>query len=168
MEKISTFPESVPATLTAQLNAILRLLEFIFDRKACLLPAYFIVNEILKSYPENKNYPHWSVSDLLWRFVNSFRPTAQMVTVIGRSKMLPVVEHSMHAGYLIHSWKLDQSNLRFVLKGNLPYDKELLQPQNKLLRYVLEQPYSRDMACAIVGLQKQVSKYIEGYSYGRI
>jgi len=142
-----------------QLNSVIRLIEYIFNRDTCLLPAYFIVNEILKSFPDNKRYPHWRVSELLWNFVNSFRPIAQMVTVIGRSKMLPVVEHSMHAGYLIHSWKLDQSNLRFVLKGNLPYDKELLQPQEKLLRYVLEQPYSRDMACAIVGLQKQVSCY---------
>jgi len=88
--------------------------------------------------------------------VDSFKPTAQMVTVIGRSRMLPVVEHSGHAGYLIMSWKLDPITLRFVLKGNLPYDKELLKPQDRLLRYILEQPYSRDMACAILGLQKQV------------
>ncbi|OXA45173.1 Mediator of RNA polymerase II transcription subunit 23 [Folsomia candida] len=40
-------------------------------------------------------------------------------------------------------------------QGSLPYDKELLKPQNRLLRYILEQPYSRDMACAILGLQKQ-------------
>lgn len=43
-----------------------------------------------------------------------------------------------------------------MLKGSLPYDKELLKPQDRLLRYILEQPYSRDMACAILGLQKQV------------
>jgi len=140
-----------------QLNAVIRLLHIIYDRHACLLPAYFIVNEILKNYPENRNYPHWSVSLLMADLVDSFKPVAQMVTIIGRSRMLPVVEHSGHASYSIMSWKLDPITLRFLLKGNLPYDKELLKPQDRLLRYILEQPYSRDMACAILGLQKQVA-----------
>ncbi|OXA58541.1 Mediator of RNA polymerase II transcription subunit 23 [Folsomia candida] len=164
------FPDQVPPSTLPQLNAIIRLLQHIFDRSACLLPAYFIVNEILKNYPDNRNYPphelsklpsqHWSVSLLMSQLVDSFKPTvlnptAQIVTIIGRSRMLPVVEHSGHAGYLIMSWKLDPTTLRFMLKGSLPYDKELLKPQDRLLRYILEQPYSRDMACAILGLQKQ-------------
>jgi len=72
--------------------------------------------------------------------------------------MLPVVEHSGYADHLINPWKLDPSTLKFSLKGNLPYDRELLEPQTGLLRYVLEQPYSRDMVCSMLGLQKQVSK----------
>lgn len=42
-----------------QLLALEAVMEYIFDRNACLLPAYFIVNEIQKAYPENKNWPHW-------------------------------------------------------------------------------------------------------------
>ena len=42
-----------------QLKALENVLEYIFDRNACLLPGYFIVTEIQKAYPENRNWPHW-------------------------------------------------------------------------------------------------------------
>lgn len=78
-----------------------------------------------------------------------------MVSIIGHSHMLPVVEHSGYADHLINPWRLDPATLKFSLKGNLPYDQELLKPQTGLLRHVLEQPYSRDMVCSMLGLQKQ-------------
>lgn len=90
-------------------------------------------------------------------FVESFRQTAQMVSIIGHASMLPVVEHSGYADHLVNAWKLDPITLKLSLKGNLPYDKCLLEPQTPLLRYVLEQPYSREMVCSMLGLQKQVS-----------
>ncbi len=90
-------------------------------------------------------------------FVKSFRYTAQMVSIIGHVSMLPVVEHSGYGDHLITPWKLDPVTLKFNVKGNIPYDKSLLEPQTKLLRYVLEQPYSRDMVCSMLGLQKAVS-----------
>lgn len=65
-----------------------------------------------------------------------------------------------YADHLINPWKLDPTTLKFSLKGNLPYDEELLQPQTQLLRYVLKQPYSRDMVCSMLGLQKQVLTFI--------
>lgn len=34
--------------------------------------------------------------------------------------------------------------------------QELFEPQTGLLRYVLEQPYSREMVCNMLGLNKQV------------
>lgn len=37
--------------------------------------------------------------------------------------------------------------------------KDLFEPQTALLRYVLEQPYSRDMVCNMLGLNKQVLYY---------
>lgn len=80
-----------------------------------------------------------------------------MITIIGHSKMLPVVEHTGYADYLVSPWLLDSNTLQFSLKGNLPYDPELLKPQTNLLRHVLEQPYSRDMVCSMLRLQKQVS-----------
>ena len=35
-------------------------------------------------------------------------------------------------------------------------NQELYEAQTRLLRYVLEQPYSRDMVCNMLGLNKQV------------
>ncbi|XP_063241500.1 mediator of RNA polymerase II transcription subunit 23 [Bacillus rossius redtenbacheri] len=154
-EKAQTIPSTLNAAILPQLRALVNVIEYIFNRNACLLPGYLIVNEIQKAYPENKNWPHWKVAHLLSSFVESFRATAQMVTIIGHSRMLPVVEHSGYADHLINPWRLDPATLKFSLKGNLPYDRELLQPQTGLLRYVLEQPYSRDMVCSMLGLQKQ-------------
>ncbi|XP_066992222.1 mediator of RNA polymerase II transcription subunit 23 isoform X2 [Anabrus simplex] len=153
-EKAQGIPTRLNASVIPQLKALEDVIEYIFDRNACLLPGYFIVNEIQKAYPDNKNWPHW-LAHLLSSFVESFRPTAQMVSIIGHSKMLPVVEHSGYADHLINPWKLDPTTLKFTLKGNLPYDQELLERQTGLLRYVLEQPYSRDMVCSMLGLQKQ-------------
>lgn len=42
-----------------QLKALYSVTEYIFDRNASLLPAYFIVTEIQKDYPENNQWPHW-------------------------------------------------------------------------------------------------------------
>lgn len=98
-----------------------------------------------------------TLAPLLSNFVEGFRSVAQMLTIIGHSSMLPVVEHSGYADHLINPWKLDPTTLKFTLKGNLPYEKSLSEPQTHLLRYVLEQPYSRDMVCAMLGLQKTVS-----------
>ncbi|KDR22950.1 mediator of RNA polymerase II transcription subunit 23 isoform X2 [Zootermopsis nevadensis] len=154
-EKAQTIPARLNASVLPQLKALENVIEYIFDRNACLLPGYFIVTEIQKAYPDNKNWPHWKLAQLLSGFVESFRATAQMVSIIGHSRMLPVVEHSGYADHLINPWKLDPSTLKFSLKGNLPYDRELLEPQTGLLRYVLEQPYSRDMVCSMLGLQKQ-------------
>lgn len=103
------------------------------------------------------------LANLLSSFVDSFRDTAQMVSIIGHSYMLPVVEHSGYADHLINPWRLDPNTLKFSLKGNLPYDQSLLKPQIGLLRYVLEQPYSREMVCSMLGLQKQVNYIFSDY-----
>ena len=72
-------------------------------------------------------------------YINSFRSTVQMISIIGHSKMLPVVDHTGYGDHLVSPWLLDRNTLQFSLKGNLPYDPEILKPQTDLLRYFLEQ-----------------------------
>uniref|UniRef100_T1J7Z5 Mediator of RNA polymerase II transcription subunit 23 n=1 Tax=Strigamia maritima TaxID=126957 RepID=T1J7Z5_STRMM len=154
LEKAHGIPEQDNVCVLKELHALQTVVEYMFDRNACLLPSYFIINEIQKYYPDYKNWPHWRLSKLMSEFVDSFRHTAQMVSVIGRSKLLPVVGHSNAIGNV---WKLEPTSLKFSLRGLLPYDKvkELQEPQTNLLRYVLEQPYSRDMVCSMLNLNKQ-------------
>ncbi|XP_041987313.1 mediator of RNA polymerase II transcription subunit 23 [Aricia agestis] len=154
-EKATTLPVKLNSSSLPQMKALYNVLEYIFDRNASLLPAYFIVTEIQKDYPDNNHWPHWNLAKLLSSFVESFRPCAQMVSIIGHSQMLPVIEFSGFADHLVNPWRLNPITLKFSLKGNLPYDDELLKPQIALLRHVLEQPYSRDMLCSMLGLQKQ-------------
>ncbi|OWR46814.1 mediator of RNA polymerase II transcription subunit 23 isoform X1 [Danaus plexippus] len=154
-EKAQTLPVRLNSSTMPQMRALCNVIEYIFDRNASLLPAYFIVTEIQKDYPDNNHWPHWQLAKLLTTFVESFKPCAQMVSIIGHSQMLPVVEFSGYADHLVNPWRLDPTTLKFSLKGNLPYDDELLKPQISLLRHVLQQPYSRDMMCSMLGLQKQ-------------
>ena len=42
-----------------------------------------------------------------------------------------------------------------------PDSQELFKPQNPLLQYVIAQPYSRDIICSMLGLNKQVTVFVE-------
>uniref|UniRef100_A0A3Q2TKP9 Mediator of RNA polymerase II transcription subunit 23 n=1 Tax=Fundulus heteroclitus TaxID=8078 RepID=A0A3Q2TKP9_FUNHE len=145
LDKIQTIPITVSSAILKQLLAAREVVEYILDRNACLLPAYFAVTEIRKLYPEGQ-LSHW---------VNVFHlkgPHDIRNSFVGRCSLLPVVNNS---GAICNSWKLDPTTLRFPLRGMLPYDKDLFEPQTGLLRYVLEQPYSREMVCNMLGLNKQ-------------
>lgn len=61
-EKAQTIPSRLDASIQPQLKALESVIEYIFDRNACLLPGYFIVTEIQKAYPDGKNWPHWVCS----------------------------------------------------------------------------------------------------------
>ncbi|KAM9339501.1 mediator of RNA polymerase II transcription subunit 23 isoform 5-T5 [Symphorus nematophorus] len=151
LDKIQTIPTTVSSAIVQQLLAAREVVEYILDRNACLLPAYFSITEIRKLYPEGQ-LSHWILGSLISDFVDSFRPTARINSICGRCSLLPVVNNS---GAICNSWKLDPTTLRFPLIGQLPFDKDLFEPQTGLLRYVLEQPYSREMVCNMLGLNKQ-------------
>lgn len=146
-DKMQSFPCNISLGILPQIQIVEKLLEHIFDRNACLLPAYFIANEIQKVAPL-----HWKIARLTSSFIEDFRNIAQMVSIIGHSEMRPIVEHTETC---ILSWRLDCATLKLAIKGILPYDMELLKPQTGLLRFVLEQPYSKDMVCSMLNLQKQ-------------
>ena len=59
IEKSSCLPATLEESELPQAKALYELVEHIFDRNACLLPGYFVINEILKAYPENRHWPHW-------------------------------------------------------------------------------------------------------------
>uniref|UniRef100_A0A8C3AUN5 Mediator of RNA polymerase II transcription subunit 23 n=1 Tax=Cyclopterus lumpus TaxID=8103 RepID=A0A8C3AUN5_CYCLU len=151
LDKIQTIPTTVSSAIVQQLLAAREVVEYILDRNACLLPAYFAIAEIRKMYPEGQ-LSHWLLGSLISDFVDSFRPTARINSICGRCSLLPVVNNS---GAICNSWKLDPTTLHFPLRGMLPFDKDLFEPQTGLLRYVLEQPYSREMVCNMLGLNKQ-------------
>ncbi|EAT33704.1 AAEL014021-PA [Aedes aegypti] len=150
-EKALSFPSGISSSILPQMLELTEVIEHIFNRNACLLPAYFIINEIQKADYQDT---HWRIANLIANFIEEFVIVAQMLSIIGHSSMLPIVEHSSYADNLINPWKLDPTTLKLALRGNLPYEPELLQPQIKLLRFVLEQPYSRDMVCSMLNLQK--------------
>ncbi|KTG04077.1 hypothetical protein cypCar_00030559, partial [Cyprinus carpio] len=127
LDKIQTVPNFMSSAVVQQLLAAREVVEYILDRNACLLPAYFAVTEIRKLYPEG-TLSHWLLGSLISDFVDSFRPTARINSICGRCSLLPVVNNS---GAICNSWKLDPSTLRFPLRGMLPYDKVPLLTSQK-------------------------------------
>lgn len=59
MEKVVAMPKALPASILPQFLALEEVIRYIFDRESCLLPGYFVINEILRVYTENKGWPHW-------------------------------------------------------------------------------------------------------------
>jgi len=154
LELAQQIPAVENVSVIKQLDILAEVVSYLLDRNACLLPAYFSVNEITKMWSKDRPCPHWKLSQKLARFVQSFRPVAQMVTSIGRSQFLPVVGHSTLTSNV---WKLQSvgpAALTFTYQGPLPYKESLYEPQTRLLRFVLEQPYSRDMVSLMLSLNK--------------
>ena len=123
IDKVQTLPVTLDPATSPHLRAVIELLTHIFDRCVALLPGYFIVNEILKSYPgESMSWPHPSLVPLVASFLDSFRPAAQMVTTVGRHRMRPIVEMT---GQSIHSFSqmksqrlLNQVGLTWSRRGS--------------------------------------------------
>lgn len=67
-EKASTLPSQLNASVMPQVKALENVIVNIFDRNACLLPGYFIANEILSGKirsPDGKVWPHWVCKEIL-------------------------------------------------------------------------------------------------------
>lgn len=125
-EKVNSFPVSMSTSTSSQIASICDVFQYIFDRKACLLPAYFIITELQKQ--ESSDMQHWKISSLTMNFIEEFVNLAQMLSIIGHAHMYPILEPASASGYSDNNnpWRLDP-NLRFTFKGNLPYDQELVK-----------------------------------------
>lgn len=159
IEKAQNLPADLDLSIRPQVAALTSVLEYIFDRNAALLPGYFIVNEILKSYPETSSWPHWTLVPLVAKFLDSFRPAAAIVSCTNLPRLIPIVEYMGRAN-VMSSWKLEPTSLKFLLKGIttydriLPYNKDLVKPQPHFLRYLLTQMYSKDLINHVLSLKK--------------
>lgn len=50
---------------------------------------------------------------------------------------------------------MDPSTTKFIYRGSLPFEPELLSEQPQLLRHVMEQTYSKEILLTMLNLQKQ-------------
>ena len=98
----------------------------------------------------------WQLSSSWYvlHFVNDFFKisifSAKIVSISGRPRILPIVGYSLS----INSIKLDHSNAKYKTKGLLPYDKDLNEPQIKLLVFLMEQNNSREFIVNMLSLNK--------------
>ncbi|CAF5061642.1 unnamed protein product, partial [Rotaria magnacalcarata] len=121
--------------------------------------SYFIQNEIKQTLPWGKPenpYPP-CFSSLILKFIDSFRPTAQLVSITGRDMLYPIVGYSNYASIL---WRLHYIKLKFHQTAPLPFDRAQVQPQTELFCYVIKQLNSRDLAFSLVGIARNVKQRI--------
>ncbi|KAG8190668.1 hypothetical protein JTE90_001277 [Oedothorax gibbosus] len=164
LEKANDIKPTYNISYRNQFDRIEKVLETLLDRNECLLPSYLALDELQKKKLQTNKFPHWKFSRLISSFIESFTPTAQLVSISAfmvvkgdetMSKLLPVVGHSSTMGNV---WKLDHDSGKPPLKGLLPYNEKMFEPQTDLLRYVLQQSYSRELVCNMLGFNKQQRK----------
>lgn len=141
LEIIYIMPERFDTSMVPQLDILYSTFSMILDREACLLPAYLGLDELQKKISQSG--PPWKFAELFYQFIETFRPTAQIFSIINRTELLPVVGYSNPLTN--SSWRLDPLSAKFQLKGLLPYRDKLKEPQANQVRYLLEQPYSKEM-----------------------
>lgn len=59
LDRARLLPTNLRRSQLQLADALCDVMSLIFDLNASLLPGYFIVNELLKLYPEYKHWPHW-------------------------------------------------------------------------------------------------------------
>lgn len=156
LEIIYSLPEKFDIAIIPQLDTLYATFSMILDREACLLPAYLSLDELQKKITQG-NAPVWKFAELFYHFIESFRPTAQIFSIINRPDLLPVVGcSSCHSN---PTWRLDPISAKFQLKGLLPYKDKLKEPQVGQVRYLLEQCYSKEMICNILSLSLKPSQH---------
>ncbi|RXG55625.1 Mediator of RNA polymerase II transcription subunit 23 [Armadillidium vulgare] len=155
LEKARLLPAHLKHSQLEPANALCDLLETIFDRNASLLPGILLLTNSLNSTLTTR-HGHIGLSRMLTNFIDECRKATQMLSITGRHRLRPIVEHSGHSSPSICSWKLDSTTLKFPLKGALPYSKNLQESQTSLLKHVFRQPYSKEMILAMLDLVKKI------------
>jgi hypothetical protein len=157
LEIIYSLPERFDISIIPQLDMLYNTFSMILDREACLLPAYLGLDELQKRITQG-NAPVWKFAELFYHFIESFRQTAQIFSIINRPDLLPIVGYSYSFLVSNTSWRLDPISAKFQLKGLLPYNDKLKEPQVGQVRYLLEQSYSREMMCTTLSLSSKTSQ----------
>nr|XP_009858310.1 mediator of RNA polymerase II transcription subunit 23-like isoform X1 [Ciona intestinalis] len=164
--KMTQIPQSVWIEEKQQVDAICSTIQLLLDPEACLLPGYLAVNEIRQNMQDDLLDAPWPLLGKLTEFIDRFRATATMVSTTARWMLLPVVDHAFYQ--LPSTWKLEADTLRFQLKKQLPYRPEMYQRQHRLLNYILDQTYSRDMVLQVLGMQKHQKQRCEALEMGLV
>ncbi|CAF0830899.1 unnamed protein product [Rotaria sordida] len=159
LEKVQMLMSHTPLQDIEKVFKFYTLVALIMNPDNNLQLSYFIQNEIKQTLPWGKPenpYPP-CFSSLILKFIDSFRPTAQLVSITGRDMLYPIVGYSNYASIL---WRLHYVKLKFHQTAPLPFDRAQVQPQTELFCYVIKQLNSRDLAFSLVGIARNVKQRI--------
>lgn len=95
--------------------------------------------------------------------VASFRPLAELGSMIGRTWMYPITTQVGFSWALntCSAWKLQEQSYRLYFKTHLPYSNENLAPQTYFQYILLKQPRGQDNLSVSVFCVKCSTVYYE-------
>uniref|UniRef100_A0A914C1R3 Mediator of RNA polymerase II transcription subunit 23 n=1 Tax=Acrobeloides nanus TaxID=290746 RepID=A0A914C1R3_9BILA len=137
VEKLDKLPQYLTEHQRRQLIPIEELTVDLIDRKKNFCPALFIITEISRISLTSHVHILPKVSLKIREVVASFRPLAEICTMIGRTWMYPITAHLCYHSQ-VSSWKLSDGKLHF--KTHLPYSTENCAPQSYFQYILLKQP----------------------------
>ena len=105
-----------------KLESLFETINFLLDKENYFMPRYLAINEIKTVLTFGKEPYHQRFHAIFTKFVESFIPTAHLISVSGRDRLLPIVGFSNL--YSLYSfWRFNQSTCKFNTSGPLPYFK---------------------------------------------
>ncbi|KAL3077266.1 hypothetical protein niasHS_013255 [Heterodera schachtii] len=119
----------------------------LIDRSKNYCPALFFINEISRMDPCHTSI-HFlpRVSWKIREMIASFRPLAEIGSMLGRSWMWPVPASPSFSwsSPTCSAWKLDEKQCKLYFKTHLPYSSENTTPQTYLQYILFKQPHGQD------------------------
>ncbi|TKR92507.1 hypothetical protein L596_007147 [Steinernema carpocapsae] len=150
VENLGRVPPHLTDTERAQMAPVETLFLELIDRKKNHSPALFVITEITRMSNNSCAYMMPRIARKITDIVSSFRPLAEITTMIARSWLFPITAH-VNFNVNQHTWKVqDILSPRLYLKGHLPFNNESVAPQTYLQYILLKQPRNQDVIPFIV------------------
>ncbi|XP_019861841.1 PREDICTED: mediator of RNA polymerase II transcription subunit 23-like, partial [Amphimedon queenslandica] len=132
LDKFDAFPRSIPEKLMPAIYSGRKILNYILDRNASLMPSYMAHDEIQRRYSPPETHPHWALKDIIASLKGGMEVVAGLVSGNMLPNLVPVIGCSNTAG---NAWKLDQDKTCFSLPGRLPYSQVMEYGSMKVWKY---------------------------------
>jgi hypothetical protein len=117
------------------------------------MPRYLAINEIKTVLTFGKEPYHARFHSIFTRFIDSFIPTAHLISISGRNKLLPIVGFSNL--YCLYSfWRFVPLTCKFNTSGPLPYPKHMSKPHHDVIVNLLRQNTPQYLMLTLMSLTR--------------
>lgn len=140
-----------------RLESLYETISYLLDHENYLMPRYLAINEIKSVLTFGKESYHQRFHYIFTTFIESFIPTAHLISVSGRDKLLPIVGSSnLYSPYSF--WRFNPANCKFNTSGPLPYFKHVSKPHRDVFFYLLRQNTPQYLLLSLMSLHRNTIK----------
>ncbi|KAI6178430.1 Mediator complex subunit 23 [Aphelenchoides besseyi] len=139
IEKLDQLQTRLTEFQRLQLIPLEDLMLDLLDRRRNFCPSLFVITEVSRIRNTSNVYILPRLSRAIREFVVSFRPLAEVNSVICRSWLYPITGSLIYS-WFGNNWRLAEQNFRIYFKTHLPYGTDLLSAQSNFQFMLLKQP----------------------------